>query len=452
MAENKQVLKIEKVINDRFYDYVFDWDYETYILCGGYGSGKSYQTAFKIILKCLQEKRTVLVIRETFSSILESCFSLFMEILDDMDILSHSVKNRGENRTQITFSKSPLCFSFPNGSRIIFKGMDEPQKLKSINNISIVWLEEASEIKYAGYKELMGRLRTPDVSLHFILTFNPTEKSNWVYQHFFKRTGENGDEVVILDDADLYKKKTIIQGKKYYHYSTCDDNPFLPESYIERLDDIANYDPTLYEVARWGHFGATGLRVLPQFEIAKTNKEVFEAVKKLPSKNIHCGMDFGFEESFNAVICCAVDLENRILYIYREYYKNHMTDYDTINDEEFQRFKRYFIVADSAEPKAIAFYNKMGYKMRGCKKFQNSRIAYTKKIKRFAKIICAPQCKNTIRELRDLSYATDKDGNLIYDEFNIDPHTFSAIWYALDVVDVSDIKHAYNNSRKGDYY
>ena len=102
-----------------------------------------------------------------------------------------------------------------------------------------------------------------------------------------------------------------------------------------------------------------------------------------------------------------------------------MTDYDTIQDPEFQKFKRYFIVADCAEPKAIAFYNKMGFKMRGCKKFQDSRIAYTKKVKRFAKIICAPQCKNTIRELRDLSYATDKDGNLIYDEFNIDPHTFT---------------------------
>ena len=227
MAE-KHIIKIDKTINDRFYDYVFNWEYETYILCGGYGSGKSYQTAFKIILKCLQEKRTVLVIRETFSSILESCFSLFVEIISDMNLLSYNMRNRHENKSMISYSKSPLSFFFPNGSRIIFKGMDEPQKLKSINNISIVWMEEASEIKYAGYKELMGRLRTPEVSLHFILTFNPTEKSNWVYQHFFKRTNADGEEVVILDDKLLYEKKTIIQGKKYYHYSICDDNPFLP--------------------------------------------------------------------------------------------------------------------------------------------------------------------------------------------------------------------------------
>ena len=444
-------IKIDKTISDRFYDYIFDWEHEEYILCGGYGSGKSYSTAFKIILLCLQEKRTVLVIRETFSSIYESCYSLFMEILADMDLLTINSTDHRSTKF-VCYYKSPLAFLFPNGSRIIFKGMDEPQKLKSINNVSIVWLEEAAEIKYAGYKELLGRLRTPDKSLHFILTFNPTQKSNWVYQHFFQHIDENGEEVTILDDKLLYERKTIIQGKKYYHYSVCDDNPFLPESYVERLDDIKNYDPDLYMVARWGHFGATGTRVLPQFEVAKTNKEVFEAVKLLPSKNIHCGMDFGFEESYNAIACCAVDLENRILYIYREYYKNHMTDYETIQDEDFLRFKRYYIIADSAEPKAIAFYNKMGFKMRGCKKFAGSRLAYIKKIKRFKKIICAPQCVNAIRELKDLSYAQDKNGNYIYDEFNIDSHIMSCLWYALDVVDVSDIKHSWNNTRKGDCY
>lgn len=442
---------IQKEVPESFYDYIFNWDYETYIMFGGYGSGKSYQTALKIILKCFKERRTVLVIREVFGTILESCFSLFCEILSDMDMLEMN-HNRERARKKVLYSKGPLSFTFPNGSRIIFKGMDEPQKLKSINNISIVWLEEASEIKYAGYKELLGRLRTPNVSLHFILTFNPTEKSNWVYQHFFKRVTDDGKEIVILDDEDLYERGIITIGKKYYHFSNCEDNPYLPDSYIDRLDDIQNYDLDLYTVARLGHFGATGTKVLPQFEVAKTNKEVFDAVRKLSSNNIHTGMDFGFEESYNAVINCATDLENNILYIYREYYKNHMTDMDTANDEDFKKFKKYYIIADSEDPKAIAFYNQMGYRMRGAKKFPGSRLSYTRKIKRFSKIICAPQCKNTIRELKDLSYDVDKDGNTIPDEFNIDPHTFSAIWYALDVVEVTDLKHNYTNTRKGDFY
>ena len=50
---------------------------------------------------------------------------------------------------------------------------------------------------------------------------------------------------------------------------------------------------------------------------------------------------------------------------------------------------------------------------------------------------------------KNLTYAVDKNGELIYDEFNIDPHTFSAIWYGLDNYTVADVKKVPRNSRKG---
>ena len=62
--------------------------------------------------------------------------------------------------------------------------------------------------------------------------------------------------------------------------------------------------------------------------------------------------------------------------------------------------------------------------MYGAKKYIGSRLQNTKKMKRFNKIVCSPRCKNTIRELKDLTYKKDSRGNAIYDEFNIDPHTF----------------------------
>lgn len=99
-----------------------------------------------------------------------------------------------------------MQLKFPNGSRVIFKGMDKPAKLKSINGVSIVWLEECSEIKYDGYKELLGRLRTPGIKLHFILSCNPVGKENWVYRHFFIRLDDDGNEKIILDDEELYAK------------------------------------------------------------------------------------------------------------------------------------------------------------------------------------------------------------------------------------------------------
>lgn len=443
-------MQVQKEINPRFDSFLQDWNYMTYLLVGAYGSSKSYHVALKIILKCLEEKRKVLVIREVYDTIRESCYDLFEEILDEMRLLAA----QGEGRKRIKTSKvicnsSPMRIRFPNGSKIIFKGMDKPWKLKSINGVSIVWLEEASEIKYSGYKELQGRLRHPTDSIHFILSTNPVNTENWLYKHFFKRRDTDGNEIVILDDRKLYQRKTLVKKGVYYHHSLPEDNLFLPRSYIRTLDEMLEYDRDLYRVARLGRFGTNGLKVLPQFEVAKSHKAVISAIRDIPDQYKFNGMDFGFEESYNAVIKVAVDHENKYLYIYKEYYKNHMTDDETADELEELGYKDLEITADNEDPKAIAYYKKRGFKMRKCKKYHGSRLANTRKVKRFKKIICSPECKNTIAELQNLTYAKDSKDELIYDQFNIDPHTFSAIWYALDKYDVVDIKEAKNHSRKG---
>ena len=318
-------MNITKEVAERFSDFVFDWDYEKYLLLGGYGSGKSYHIALKIILKLLQEKRKCLVIREVYDTLYESCFDLFREILDDMELLANDDDKR-EFKSKIRKLKSPMEYRFPNGSRIIFKGMDKPEKVKSLNGVSIVWFEECSEIKYEGYKEMLGRIRTPDVSMHFILSCNPVGKENWVYRHFFKRLDEEGNEHTILDEEELYNKRTLIKSGVYYHHSLMDDNPYLPEAYKKRLEDIKSYDYPLYVVARWGRFGAAGTRVLPQFQIASNAKRFKKAVSEIPQKFRFYGFDFGFEESYNAVVSMAVDDKNKYLYIYDEIYMNGVTD------------------------------------------------------------------------------------------------------------------------------
>lgn len=439
-------MTVDKEVNPRFESFLFDWDYKEYLLVGGYGSSKSYHIVFKLILKALEEKRKILVVREVYDTIRESCFDLFLEVLTSLDLLEENTSKRKSKR--VIYKTSPMQLIFPNGSRIIFKGMDKPGKLKSINGVTIVWLEEASEIKYAGYKELKGRLRHPELSLHFILSTNPVGTENWVYTHFFKRVNDDGTVTVRLDDKKLYKKKTLVNRGTYYHHSTADDNLFLPESYIDTLDEMADYDPDLYRVARLGQFGMNGIRVLPQFRVAESHEEVMEKVKKIPKKYHFIGMDFGFEVSYNAVVKMAVDDKNKILYLYWEYYKNHMTDPETAADLRKLGLEKEQISADCAEPKAIKFYKLEGFRMRACHKIP--RLENTRKIKRFKQIICSPRNPNCIRELSTLTYAKDAKDNLIYDEFNIDPHTFSAIWYGLDIYDVADIKEIPRNSRRGD--
>lgn len=437
---------IRKEVNPRFESFLFDWNYRTYLLLGAYGSSKSYHVAWKIINKCLIEKRKVLVIREVYDTIRESCYDLFEEILDDLNLLGEE-GSRKKKRNKVQCTTSPMQIRFPNGSKIIFKGMDKPWKLKSINGVSIVWLEEASETKYSGFKELQGRLRHPTDSLHFILSLNPVAKENWVYKHFFRRKDDAGNEIIILDDEKLYAKKTIVKNGVYYHHSLPTDNLFLPSSYIKTLDEMKDYDPDLYRVARWGRFGVAGLRVLPQFKVADSHNDVLDAVRGIPAKYKFCGMDFGFEESYNAVVKMAVDNDNKILYLYKEYYKNHMTDDDTADELEEQGWKNTKISADCEDPKAISYYKKRGFKMRKCKKYR--RIEQVRKVKRFKQIICSPDCINIISELQGLTYKKDSNDDFIYDEFNIDAHTFSAIWYGLDRYEVLDIKDRKYNSRKG---
>ncbi len=418
-------MEVLKEVNPHFEDFLFDWDYKFYFLVGGYGSSKSYHIALKIILKLLQEKRTCLVVRDVYDTIRDSCFSLFTEICTDMNL-----------ERQVRFTSSPMQMRFPNGSKILFRGLDKPGKLKSINNISLVWIEECSEIKYAGFKELLGRLRHPTLRLHMLLSTNPVSRSNWTYKHFFKAQG--------LDDHELYKKRVIKRGNIYYHHSVADDNLFLPAEYIDQLDDLENYDTDLYRVARLGQFGVNGLLVLPQFEV-QPHEQVMQAVERIPRKYKRVGMDFGFESSYNAVLRMAIDHENKWLYIYWEYYRNHMTDDETADAlAEFVE-TRERIKADSAEPKAIKYYQKRGFNMVATHKSnggtRHSRLDNTRKMKRFRRIICSDHCRHCIDELRELTYAVDRDNEIIPDEFNIDPHTFSAMWYGLDDYDVVDLKY-----------
>lgn len=418
-------MEVLKEVNPHFEDFLFDWNYKFYFLVGGYGSSKSYHIALKIILKLLQEKRTCLVVRDVYDTIRDSCFSLFTEICTDMNL-----------ERQVCFTNSPMQMRFPNGSKILFRGLDKPGKLKSINNISLVWIEECSEIKYAGFKELLGRLRHPTLRLHMLLSTNPVSRSNWTYKHFFKAQG--------LDDHELYKKRVIKKGNIYYHHSVADDNLFLPAEYIDQLDDLENYDADLYRVARLGQFGVNGLLVLPQFEV-QPHEQVMQAVERIPRKYKRVGMDFGFESSYNAVLRMAIDHENKWLYIYWEYYRNHMTDDETADAlSEFVE-TRERIKADSAEPKAIRYYQKRGFNMVATHKSnggtRHSRLDNTRKMKRFRRIICSDHCRHCIDELKELTYAVDRDNEIIPDEFNIDPHTFSAMWYGLDDYDVADLKY-----------
>lgn len=420
-------------INDHFIKAVFDWTQQMYLFIGGYGSSKSDNAFTKVILKCLEEPgRVVLVVRRHKTSLRNSSYSLSKKIIKRMNA-EHLV----------TFIDSRLEAIFSNGSRIIYTGIDDPEKIKSVDNVSIVVCEEASEISYAVFSELLGRIRHMEFSNHFILMTNPVGYNNWLYQHFFKRktTDDNGNEVinVVLDDEELYKKREITHNNVYYHHSIVDDNAFVPEDYKARLDDMKNYDPDKYRIGRLGRFGLTGVRLFPQFK--KLSPDKIEKQMENRALSFYSGLDFGFVTSYNAYVYVAVDMKNRDLYILEEYYSKDKTNDQIADDLDKLNIKHRLITADSAEPKTIAYLKKRGFKVRPCKKYNGSKLANIKKIKMFRNIYCSTKCRNVIEELEDLSFQLDRDGNIIEDKLSIDAHTLDAIAYALDNVKLIDIKH-----------
>ena len=457
--EQKAGRQITKKIAPAFTNYISDWYYEKYLLIGGYGSGKSYHTALKIILKCLSEKRKVLVVRDVFETLKESCFELFSDILDEMGLLFTG--DPVMKKLQVQKCVSPLEYRFPSGSRIIFKGMDNPGKIKSIHGVSIIWIEECAELKFSGYEELLARFRVSEQSMHILLTCNPVSKENWVYKTFFENTAEDGTKIIQLNEELLYTQKELVCNNTFYLHTTVDDNCFMPAQYIRRLNELKKFDFALWRVARLGRFGAAGILVLPQLRRANNGEILQRMIDELGEENQYFGFDFGFEESYNAVIFCSVDIKNSILIIWDEIYINRLTDDKMAILPKMLQLKQKlqnmennginkFLVADSEDPKAIAYYKQCGYKIRACKcKFAGSRLSNTRKIKRFSTILVAENCTNTLKELTNLTYKKDKNNSLIYDEFNIDPHTFSAIWYALDTVTVADYKDKKYYSRKG---
>lgn len=429
---------LEKELNSAFVDYVFDWNHYYYVVFGGYGSSKSYNTAWKIVLKLLQEKRTVLVVREVYNTHLDSTYSLLKEVVDEL--AEHNKQAR-----KIKCTTSPLRISFPNGAKIIFRGLDDEKRLKSVNDVSIVWFEEATEGKFQAFTELTGRMRHPKWPLHMILTFNPVDFSNWVFKQFFKRKVPQGDgtfrETTVMDQNRVYNEKNVTHDDIYYMHSTVDDNRFVPASYVKQLDGLKETDIDLWRVARLGHFGANGDKVLPNIVII-SRQEMQERLRKIRKPLHKLGFDVGFSNSYNAMSDMTIDMDEQALYIHGEYYTKGLTDPEIADDLEKLGVRKRLMKVDSADPSFIAYLQQRGFRVLPAKKFPGSRKVYTKKVRRFKKIyISEEDCPNHVTELKDLIFKVDsKTNEASEDEFNIDAHTFSSIWYGLDDFEVTNVK------------
>lgn len=422
---------MELQVNKHFVDFIFDWDHRFYFMVGGYGSSKSYNVATKLVLKALTEpNRKILVSRAVFRTLRESCYDVLKEVICSMD-KEHLFK----------FSTSPLQITHrTNGTKFIFLGLDDPAKLKSINGVSIIWMEEPPEAKYNSFKELNGRLRTLNQSMHIFMSCNPVSKNSWTFKHFFKDKN--------ISDETLYAERIMKIGDTYYHHSTVDDNKFVPPEYVEQLEELKSHDPDLYRIARDGRFGVTGLKVLCNVEKMK-HKEIMDRIEGKFHNHKYDGQDYGFTTSFNALVRMKIDVKNNYLYIYNENYNKGLITSELISGMQYMKNDHRQIRGDNARPEVIEEIRRAGFRIVSCDKGPGSVEDGIQKLRSFKKIFISDDCPNTYHDFYDLCHFEDKDGEIVEGKFSFDPHGMDGARYGLEKYKHTIFKHGITRRPKG---
>lgn len=210
--------------------YPLYWNQDRYlILYGGAGSGKSVFAAQKWIFRLLNEKGLkILVIRKVAKTLRHSVFALFRSIIAEWGLMD-----------LFKINKSDMEIYCLNGSSVVFAGLDDAEKLKSVHGINSIWIEEASEITEDDFKQVDLRLRgLTKYYKQIILTFNPVSITHWLKTYFFDTPKEN-----------CTKLKT-----------TYKDNRFIDEEYVKVIEELKDTDPyyyTVYGLGEWGIIGKT---------------------------------------------------------------------------------------------------------------------------------------------------------------------------------------------------
>lgn len=359
--------------------------------------GKSYGVMQKVILKAINEKRKFLIVRKIQRTIKDSIWALTLYLLEDLGIKECCRINRSEYEVEL-----------PNGSIFLFKGLDDPEKIKSISAITDIVIEEATELNVDDFTQLNLRLRPKAKCPQIYLMFNPVSKVNWVYKCFFEDTN-------IQHDKDIYIKQT-----------TYKDNKFLSDDYAKELEKLKNRNPAYYRIYAMGEFATLDKLIYPVYTKRIISQEEVQGLKKIQ------GLDFGYTNDPSALIWGFYDEENKRIYITGEYVKTGM-----LNDEIAEVIKRLGMAkdktyADSAEPKSIDEIRRLDINIEGAIKGADSIIQGIQWIQQH-ELIVDERCFKTIEELENYTWKKDnKTGeyvNIPVDGYN---HTLDALRYSLN--------------------
>jgi len=347
-------------------------------LQGGSRSGKTYNTLLWIIFSYCHKNtgKVISCCRKTMPSLKSSTIRDFLEILRNNELYSEIYHNKTSNEYWL------------NGNLIEFFSLDMGSRVRGRKR-DLLFINEANEIDYEAWNQLLFR-----TDGRIILDYNPHDQFHWIY-----------DKVLDRPDAQL-------------HISTYLDNPFISDTLKTEIERLKDTDPQYWLVYGLGQRGQNRSLVFK-----------FHIIDEIPStaKFIGYGLDFGYASDPSSL--CATWTEGDNMYTKELLYERGLTNQDLANKfSELGLDKRDEIFGDSSEPKSIEEIYRMGWNIKGKKKFE---INYGIDLIRRYKLHITRDSLNGIRELESYKYIEDRNNNPTNKPQDLNNHFCDALRYSI---------------------
>lgn len=424
-SQSQTQVKLTDLIAPSFYD--LHWDIKEhkhthYKLYGGRGSTKSSFISGEIIKGMMEDPEANAIAMRKVGRFLEE--SVFEQLLWAIEKLGVS------DLWKVRYSPLGLTYK-PFGNRIIFRGADDPQKIKSVKlkkgYFKYIWFEERAE--FDGPEEertILQSLMRGGTDYIVFYSWNPPKSiNNWCNQD-------------VMDERE----------DTCCHHSDYRAVPpeWLGEQFFIEAEHLQRTKPKAYEHEYLGIATGTGGQVFENITVRKiTDEEIarFDRIKQ--------GLDFGYGADPLAYLKMHYDKTRKRLFLFGEIYAVKMGNTKLARElKKFNPLNR-MITADSEEPRAIAALQELGIRITGAKKGPGSvDFGMEFLADEIEEIIIDPErCPNAKREFTGYELEQDKNGNFKGSYPDKDNHTIDAARYGLEDVMSSRKAKVKKKSRYG---
>lgn len=399
------ILLSEK-IGPAFYDIahdIFHHGHTHYDFSGGRGSLKSSTVSILVPLLLVGNPGThALVLRKVANTIRDSVYAQYIWAIGELGMAAY---------WEAKVSPMELIYK-PTGQKIMFRGADDPMKIKSIKvpfgYIAVTHFEEKDQ--FAGRAEirtiLQSTMRGGSMFWNFESYNPPISRDNWA----------NKDSLEERTDR-LCHKSTYLQAP----------TEWLGEQFLAEAEHLKATDERAYQHEYLGIPVGTGGNVFDNLELREITDEEMSHFD-----HIYQGVDYGWFPDPFAFIRLHYDRARETIYLMDEIYQNKLTNEASGNIIIQRGYKDAYITCDSAEPKSVADYRAMGLPAKAAVKGPGSVDYGMKWLQRRKIVIDRKRTPNAYNEFVNYEYDRNKDGDIISGYPDENNHLIDATRYAVE--------------------